>query len=447
MRDKLLRFVRENGLLEPGDRVVCAVSGGADSMALLWALHTLQQPLRIRVEAAHYHHGLRGADADADEAFVRNFCASHQIPFHAGHGDCAAAARAARQGLEQAARAMRYEFLLHCAGPDKLATAHTADDNLETLLIRLTRGTSLRGLGGIPVRRDQIIRPLLFAGRSDVEEFIQAEGIAFCKDGSNDTDFCLRNRLRHHVTPLLQQENPGVAAATLQLSAVLRQEDAYLSRLAAEALAATAESDGYRCERLLQMDPVLRRRALFAILQQTGVQTPGQSHLEQAEALLTSAHPSARMDFPDGAVLRRVYDLLIPGAPQRTEFAPISLQIPGETAIPALDMHITCERIENFQNSENSPTTFLLNYAMIQSLTVRPRQPGDRIRLRGGSRSVKRLLIDRRVPAEQRDRVAVLADDNGVVAVADIGADVTKLARAGEPALRVTIDREGSFHA
>ena len=448
MKQAMTRFIRENELLRSGERVVCAVSGGADSMALLWTLHCLRDELGIAVEAAHFHHGLRGADADADEAFVRDFCSRHAIGFTAGRGDVAACAEKTGRSLEQAARALRYEFLQRVAGKDKLATAHTADDNLETLLIHLTRGTSPRGLGGIPVRRGQIIRPLLFATRSQVEAFLRREGVAHREDATNREDFCLRNRLRHHVVPLLRRENPAISRQTLALSRVLRDEDAYLSELAGQALDAAANGSGYDCRALRQLPPVLQRRALFALLQRAGVSEPASAHLRAVQALLASASPSARIVLPGGAVLRRVYDRLEIGPEPRVEFTPQPLAVPGTTAIPALGLEISCAVVKNFENSENSPTTFFLSCAMIHcaELIVRPREPGDRICLPGGSRSVKRLMIDRKIPAAQRGCIPVLADGRGVIAVAGIGADVTRLAQVGEPALQVLIKKEENRH-
>ena len=449
MRQALCDYIRQGALLTPGDRVVCAVSGGADSMALLWGLWSLRQELGIRVEAAHFNHGLRGVEADGDEAFVRAFCREHGIPLTVDRGDARALARQSGQSIELAARSLRYAFLLRTAGEDKLATAHTADDNLETVLIHLVRGTSLRGLGGIPVRRGRIVRPLLFATRSQIEAFLRQEHIDHREDSTNRQDFCLRNRLRHHVLPFLRRENPALARRTLELSAVLREEDAYLSQLAAQALEqARCPEGGYDCVRLRSLPPVLQRRCLFALLQRAGVAEPRQSHLRAVQALLQAERPSAGINLPGGVVLRRVYDRLELGAPDCAEFAPQTLSVPGETAIPELGLKFCCKFVKNFSKTENSPTTFFLSCAMIQyaQLTVRPRRAGDRISLPGGGRSVKRLMIDRRIPAARRGCVPILAGPAGVIAVAGIGADPTYLAQAGEPALQVEIIKEENCH-
>ena len=163
MLNKLRSFCREQDLIRPGDSVVCAVSGGADSMALLWALYLLKEEWELDVSAAHFNHNLRGEESQRDADFVKDFCAGYGIPLHLGSGQVVAG----EKGLEAAARDARYAFLQTL--PGKIATAHTADDNAETVLMHLVRGTGLKGLGGIAPRRGQLIRPLLSATRTDVE--------------------------------------------------------------------------------------------------------------------------------------------------------------------------------------------------------------------------------------------------------------------------------------
>ena len=152
MFEPLLTMLRRYDMLQPGDRVVCALSGGADSVALLWGLYLLREKLQITLEAAHYNHNLRAEESDADEQFVKELCARYDIPLHVGRG----AVTSGKKGLEAAARDARYDFLQSL--PGKIATAHTADDNAETVLMHMIRGTGLKGLGGITPVRDRLIR-------------------------------------------------------------------------------------------------------------------------------------------------------------------------------------------------------------------------------------------------------------------------------------------------
>jgi len=446
MKDKLLRFVREHHLISPGDTVTCAVSGGGDSMAMLWALYSLREKLQISVRCAHFNHGMR-ENAALDEAFVREFCRKHAIPFQCGHGHVKRDALPG-ESPELAARRLRYDYLNQAAGVGLLATAHTADDNLETLLLRLTRGTSLRGLGGIPVKKGSVIRPMLFATRDDILTFLKEEEISFREDESNLTDFCPRNRIRHHVVPHLQAENPGIAQSALALSHVLREEDAFLSQLAERALAEATDEKGYLCKALTVLSPVLQRRVLFSILEKAGVSQPTQRHLAQLSALLHSDSPSAKANFPGGIVLQRNYDRLCIVKKFAAAIPLTPLKIPGITPIPGTGMRIVCTGPKKIKKNENSPTNFVLRCDMIDSdsLTVRSRQTGDRIQLPGGSRSLKRLMIDRKIPVSHRERMPVLADKNGIAAVVGIGADVHRAATPGMDAIQIKIEKEETDH-
>ena len=167
MLNKLLTFIRKQELIAPGDHIVCAVSGGADSVAMLFAMYLLKDKLGIQLSAAHFNHHLRGAESDRDEDFVREFCERYDIPLHVG-GEVVVPGK---KGLEAAARDARYAFLKSLGG--KIATAHTADDNAETVLMHLVRGTGLKGLGGIAPVNGNVIRPMLSVQRQDVEDFCE----------------------------------------------------------------------------------------------------------------------------------------------------------------------------------------------------------------------------------------------------------------------------------
>ena len=202
MLNKLTAFIRCYEMIKPGDTVVCAVSGGADSMALLWAMYLLRDKLKIQLSAAHFNHHLRGEESDRDEAFVADFCKGYGIEFVTGSGNVVPGAK----GLEAAAREARYAFLRSLSG--KVATAHTASDNAETVLMHLVRGTGLKGLGGVTPVNGNVIRPMLSITREEVLTFLAEYSIPYVEDSSNAGDAFLRNRLRHFVMPLLEKENP-----------------------------------------------------------------------------------------------------------------------------------------------------------------------------------------------------------------------------------------------
>ena len=236
MRDKLLSFIREKELLCPGETLVCAVSGGKDSVSLLHAMLSLQEELQITVEAAHVNHQLRGPESDRDEAFVRSLCEKWRVPLFVCRADVRSRCEETGESVEEAARAVRYSFFESLG--KKIATAHTMDDHLETVLLNLIRGTGLRGLCGIAPKRGNFVRPMLCVSKEEVEAYLAQNELSHVEDATNAENFALRNRLRHDVIPLLRRENEALPATVFRMSEILRDEDAFLSEQAASQAAA-----------------------------------------------------------------------------------------------------------------------------------------------------------------------------------------------------------------
>ncbi len=407
MLNKLVAFSREYDLISQGDTIICAVSGGADSMALLWSMYLLKEKLGIHLSAAHFNHHLRGEESDGDEAFVKEFCDRFDIPLHLG-GACV---QPGEKGLEAAARDARYGFFATL--PGKIATAHTADDNAETVLLHLVRGTGLKGLGGIAPARGNIIRPMLAVTRLEVLALLEEYCISYRTDSSNETDAFLRNRLRHHVIPLLQKENPRLAENLSAMALGLREDDL--------ALRLPAEREEYSVSQLRQMPKALRSRYLERLLKQYGVREPERSHIALAEALVFSEKPSARADFPGNVTLRRQYDRI---CRENGDTAPDAAVVccPGVTDLPQWGLRLHCTPA---QTMTNTPECFSVNIS--GTVLVRPRREGDQIRLPGGKKTVKKLLIDRKIPAVQRSFLPVLADEQGVLGLYGIGGNLDRL--------------------
>lgn len=399
MLNKVDQLVGRYEMLSPGDTVFCAVSGGADSMALLWALYLLKDKLNIDLQAAHFNHQLRGAESDRDAKFCRDFCAFHDIPYTEG----TAAVVTGPKGLEAAARDARYGFLQSL--PGKVATAHTADDNAETVLMHLVRGTGLQGLGGIAPVRDNVIRPMLTVTRQEVLDFLQEQHISWVEDSSNSTDAFLRNRLRHKVMPVLKEENPRLSENLSAMAMELRQD----------AQALTVEGPLPDVQTLRQMPVALRHRYLRSFLKECGVKEPERHHTALAEDLVFSDKPSAQAQFPGGVVLCRNYDRL--EAVENVRIPdPVQIQCPGVTELPQWDLRITCTPTDGVQAEKDQ-----FSVAPCGTLWVRGRQEGDSIRLSGGTKTLKKLFIEKKIPRNQRSRIPVLADDAGVVGVVGIG--------------------------
>ncbi len=406
MLNKLLAFIRKQGLIAEGDHIICAVSGGADSVALLFAMYLLKDKLGVELSAAHFNHHLRGEESNRDEAFVRGFCERYDIPLHVSEGTIVPG----KKGLEAAARDARYAFLRSL--PGKIATAHTADDNAETVLMHLVRGTGLKGLGGIAPVNGNVIRPMLSVQRQDVEDFCEEWCLSYITDSSNETDDFLRNRLRHHVMPLLKGENPRFAENTSAMALRLRTDEEYLSQSAVE--------QPVDVEKLKALHPAVRSRVLERFLKESGVREPEGTHIAQLEALMYSDKPSARASFPGGVTVARNYGIL-EAVEWKLPMEPITLPCPGEIRIPGF--RVTCVPAGEITNS-----TDIFTVLPQGEITLRSRESGDSIRLSGGTRTLKKLFIDRKIPASRRHHIPVLADEKGVLGVYSIGVNLDRMA-------------------
>jgi len=392
--------------------VVSAASSNTDSVALLFALYLLKEKLAITLEAAHFNHNLRGEESLRDENFVRQLCDRYDIPLHRGSGQVVPG----KKGLEAAARDARYAFLRSLTG--KIATAHTADDNAETVLMHLVRGTGLKGLGGIAPVHGNVIRPMLCITRKEVERFLEEWCLSHMEDSSNDTDAFLRNRIRHHVMPLLSQENPKIAENLSQMALRLRLDEEFLSGQIDSTTLPPVES-------LKTMPRALRSRALEGFLKRSGVKEPEDAHIALAEALVFSDKPSARAAFPGGVTIARNYDRLEVVSESET-LAEIPLSCPGEVHLPGL--RVSCIPAVEWINTPDAFTV-----STVGQIRLRSRTAGDSIRLSGGSKSLKKLFIDRKIPASQRQRIPVVCDEAGILGVYSIGANWDRIGTGGCP--------------
>ncbi len=420
MLNELLKLLQKHDMLCPGEEVVCAVSGGADSMALLWAMYLLREKLGVFLSAAHFNHGLRGEESDRDQTFVQDFCGHYDIPLHLG----CARVTPGKKGLEAAAREARYAFFATL--PGKIATAHTADDNAETVLLHLVRGTGLKGLGAIAPVNGPLIRPMLTVTRQQVLAFLREYSIPYVEDSSNAGDAFLRNRLRHHVMPLLQAENPQISKNLSLMAMGLRQDEAALSQL--------SEFDILPDIFSLRAQPeALRCRMLERFLKKCGVREPEREHIALAEQLVFSDKPSARAHFPEGIRLCRNYDRLEPEAP----VAPLrpTVLFPGFCAeLEALNLRVCCEEASQLLNTDR-----IFTVAAQGTVVLRSREAGDEIHLPGGTKSIKKLFVGKKIPAGSRPGIPVICDETGILGVYGIGADCRRKA-SRLPALQIRFE-------
>ena len=416
----------------PGRTAVCAVSGGLDSMCLLHLLWTWCRERDAYLLAAHFNHQLRPT-ADRDEAFVRDWCAVREIPFTAGRGDVAAYGKQQGLSVEEAARTLRYDFLrglLDARPQAALYTAHHMEDNAETVLLNLIRGTGLRGLGGMVHCRDRICRPLLDVSREELASYAAAHGIPHVEDETNaDPSAAARNRIRLEVMPLLREINPRAAEHLHEAAGRLSEADAALEGDAAARTAGMEVRQGRVTlprEALMDASAAVRPRMLLRAIDRLGVGRKdfGAAHLEAVLDLMEKGTGrERRLDLPHGVTARFRGDALVletrPGLLTEAELTP------GRPLTWGVYVLTLWECPEG--PAEGTPGLSLRPRREAEGgiVTAAPCPPGGRLRLpeAKGSRSVKRLCLDFGIDLTERDGLPAIYVDGTLAAVWHLGTD------------------------
>lgn len=479
---KVSAFIREHGLLDRKDRVLVACSGGPDSTALFHLLRAIAPSFDLDLVIAHLNHGIR-TDAGEDEAFVRALAEDAGVSLVAEAADCPALSREWRVSLEGAARRARYAFLdrqAHALGITKVALGHTADDQAETILMRLLRGSGLRGLAGIsPVRRArgiQYIRPLLVIPKGDILAFLASQSIPYRTDTTNTMRCCTRNRIRLDLMPCLEKEfNPSLVQTLSRTAELLREDDLALSHFASLLLDRVAVERGtsgwksflspdtagtgdleVRCAHLTEQPVGLQRRLLQeALARYTGV--PQGAHFEHVASILrmiNAPQGGGQVDVPGGVTVCRDGDSLrFTRRARRKEGAqggdengragvssPIPLKIPGTTCIPALDctLHGSVLPRGEIAGIPPPPGVAFLDYDTLpKPLMIRTRHPGDRFHPLGvkGEKRLKEFFIDQKVPKRLRDAWPLVVGNGHIIWV--LGLRIAHPYRMGPGTTRV----------
>ena len=434
-------------MLAPGDRVLVGVSGGPDSMALLHLLSRMAPELKIRLGVAHLNHCLRGASADKDAEVVIQTVAALNHPCHMGRARVLKVKQKLGLSLEAAARRVRYAFFkktMTDAGYNKLALGHQLDDNAEQMLMALLRGAGPRGLSGIaPVRENRIIRPLINARRSQIEAFVAQEQITCVLDESNDDLRFVRNRIRHHLLPLLASEyNPRIETHLNRLADVMRTEEAWIEGLATAPYEKAVLNHGkdtitLSADTVRRAHPALARRLVRMALQDlTGtLQRITFSHVQTVLRLLMDGCSGKESHLPGGIRARRSGDRLMlfmatayrRGAAEATieTQAPVKTVIcspfPATVEIQAMGIGLRFSpcpphQLPRWADVGRNRAFFDMDRLSLP-LTVRPAVPGDRFTPLGatGSQKLKKFFIDHRIPRQARAMAPVLTDRQRII--------------------------------
>ena len=459
-------FSQTHPVLVPGDRVLVAVSGGPDSVALLHVLHELRDELGLHLEAAHLQHGIRGAEAQEDARFVAALAGKLGLPFHMKEIDLPGLRfRAGKGNLEALARQQRYQFFAQTArrqGLIKIATAHTQDDQAETMLMWLLRGAGRKGLGGMSPAQTlhssvaylahgcAIVRPFLETSKAEILEFLRQRQIEYRNDATNHDTRLLRNWIRLELLPQLRERIDGrIAARLTEQAEMLRDEQAVLEQVARAGLEKCRRGDGLDRGILLHHPVALQRLMLRRWIEEVrgNLRGIGFAHVEALCGLAAAGPAQGRLAIPGGWELRREYDLLrlVQGARQRQPICylyPVTLceplSIPEaavgfilEPLVPPVEVRPTSE-IEALFDADELP----------QPLTVRNFRNGDRFAPIGmdGHKKVKELFIDRKVALSERTKLPMLIGAGQVLWIPGHGRSrVALVTPASQAILRIRV--------
>ncbi|MGD8237919.1 MAG: tRNA lysidine(34) synthetase TilS [Armatimonadota bacterium] len=422
------------GLLSGGESVVVGVSGGQDSVALLDVLRQLAPAMRLRLAVAHLHHGVRGADADGDEAVSGRLAEDAGVPFRSRRLDVPTLARESGRSLEEAGREARYEFFEAVRdelGADVVALGHTASDRAETLLMNLLRGAGLDGLGSIPPRRGCIVRPLILATRQETLAHCRRNELGFRIDHTNLAPQHLRNKVRLELLPLLEREYARGAGSHIARAAELAHEDAQLlGELAVDALddASIDTSTGdvtLELARLSSMPEALARRVLREAVRLTSgdLRDLQYKHIRDTVRLIKGGRTGGRVALPGGVAVERGYgELRIsrgrPEAPS-AEYVEASLPVPGEVTVAELRVQVRGElwEAEGAAIAGGKWRATVDATGAGNALVVRNWRPGDRFRPLGlgGAKKLQDFFVDAKVPRAERSRVPIVARADGQI--------------------------------
>lgn len=434
-------------LPEDAQRILCAVSGGADSVCLLHLLAALAPQRGFALCAAHYEHGLRGKESLRDAEFVEQICRGLGVELVTEHGDVSGYAAEHGMGTEEAARELRYAFLQRAAerlNCDYIATAHNADDNAETMLFNLARGTGTKGLQGIPYRRGNIIRPLLNVTRAEIEQFLSENGIEHVEDSTNASDDYSRNLIRHRVVPVLRGINPGFANAAARTAELLAQDDDFITGTARDFIGHEFDGESMSAEALSKLHVAVASRVVRLLWDRS----LSRGHVEAVLAL-ADGNGLAFADVPGGRIRREQGRLYFEEA---AATVPEHVSIPERAIVLGETLHVPEAgiKISTFfaKYSEEVYCLFktycLKCESICGSLVCTGRRPGDRLSLaeRGCTKTLKQLFTEKHMTQRERDMTVVLRDDRGVVAALGLGVDKRVRPQAGDRVLCIRIENE-----
>ena len=427
VKDKVFKTISDYKMLENTNEVVVGFSGGADSVCLLHILNSLKDVFSYSLKAVHINHGIRGNEADSDEIFAKNFCFEYNLPFESFRFNCVEEAEKTKESLEECGRRLRYDsFNKACGECSKIATAHNANDNAETVIFNIARGTSVKGLCGIPYTRDNIIRPLLNCTRDEIEGYCKENNLSFVTDSTNSSLEYTRNKIRHLIMPVLKEINPAYLSSFNSLSNNAKSVTDFLNENAENLLLqAKIEDFTYSRNILLESDKAVVTLMLYSeFLRYSGLNIDN----KKITLLYDLLNKCGRLQLYGNIFAEVKNDYL--------RFYRITENDTKEN-IDITDFPFSANFGNYFvyleKNNNNSKIVNQFGKADVidcdtvsGNLVLRTRKAGDEFTFpkRKVTKSLKKLFTEENVPIEMRNKIPVISDDNGIVWVFGFG--VTK---------------------
>lgn len=425
IENKVKKYIEKYNLIEKGNHIVVGVSGGADSMMLLHFLDRYKEDYEITLQAAHIHHGMR-IEASRDADYVEKKCSEWNIPFNIHY--CRIKEIASEKGIteEEAGRLERYNFFISLTKQDdKIATAHNKNDQAETLIMRFLRGTDIRGLGGIPPRRDNIIRPLLDLERREIEYYCEINNIRFKDDHTNFMPIYTRNKIRLQCIPYIQEHmNTNIINTLAAHSQLYREEEEflqdYIEEVFREVVCIETDKMIVDINRLIKEKLYIQKKLFLHVLSQLSGQTKDITliHIQKVLELL-EMQSGKRVSLPyhltalrqyDNIIVLKAYKDIITNYDYTLEVGINNIEEINISLNLRFDLPKTVE-----QTMENMYTKYIDYDKIKDSLHIRTRREGDIINLPIGSKKLKRFFIDQKVPSDIRNTMPLIVDDNEVV--------------------------------
>lgn len=411
------KAIKTHNMLVAEDNVIVALSGGADSVALLHTLLSLKDLFKLNIMAAHINHNLRGEEADRDESFVRKLCKDNNVKLFVKSIDINKIAKDQKISTELCGRNERYNYFkeLSVKYSAKIATAHTASDNAETVLFNLTRGSGLKGMTGIQPVRDYIIRPLICCTRQDIEEYCKENNLQFVTDSSNLTDDYTRNKIRHNVIPSLKEINSDIDNTILRTSCLFDDINDYISQQVEISISQAKTDYGYNAEFLSELHPALKNSVIHRICKDENIEVES-SHIQLIANCLKNGGAVDLQGDKRAVVKQGLFRII---SVKNNEANNFRINFKNDISFEFN------EKLYKVSTEESKNNKELLNPELAEkNLYFRTRQSGDVFTLphRNVTKTLKKLFNELKIPAELRDNLLVLTDGSVIYWIESIGA-------------------------